>query len=88
MNVTNSDNLQTRFEAGESVLDYFETDVILTVERLAQLAPILNLSAVSREAGMSVQTLQSKIRRRTPLTGEETRRIIDVLKRHHLETVA
>jgi len=88
MNVTNSDNLQTRFEDGESVLDYFETDVILTVERLAQLAPILNLSAVSREAGMSVQTLQSKIRRRTPLTGEETRRIIDVLKRHHLETVA
>lgn len=88
MNETNRENLETRFEAGGSVLDYFETDVVLTVERLAQLAPILNLSAVSREAGMSVQTLQSKIRRRTPLTGEETRRIVHVLKRHHLETVA
>jgi hypothetical protein len=88
MNETNKDNLEERFEAGELVLDYFQTDVVLTSDRLAQLAPILNLSAVAREAGINVQTLQAKIRRRTPLTGDETRRIVDVLKRHHLETVA
>jgi hypothetical protein len=34
-----------------------------------------------------VQTLQAKIRRRTPLTGDETRRIVNVFKRHPLETV-
>ena len=88
MSVTNSRNLEDRFEANESVLDYFETDVTLTVHRLADLASILNLSAVAREAGMNVQTLQAKIRRRTPLTADETRRIVRVLKRHRLETVA
>ena len=88
MSETNRENLEERFESGESVLDYFETDVILTADRLADLASILNLSAVAREAGIKVQTLQSKIRRRTPLTGEETRRIVRVLKRHRLETVA
>jgi hypothetical protein len=87
MSETDRDNLEERFEAGESVLDYFDTDVVLTIYRLAQLAPILNLSAVAREAGINVQTLQAKIRRQTPLTGDETRRIVDVLKRHHLETV-
>lgn len=88
MSETNRENLEDRFEAGESVLDYFDTDVIITADRLADLASILNLSAVAREAGIKVQTLQSKIRRRTPLTGEETRRIVQVLKRHRLETVA
>jgi hypothetical protein len=87
MREANKENLDKRFEAGESVLDYFETDVVLTIDRLSQLAPILNLSAVAREAGINVQTLQAKIRRRTPLTGDETRRIVDVLKRHHMETV-
>ena len=87
MSETNRENLEDRFEADESVLDYFETDVIITGDRLADLASILNLSAVAREAGIKVQTLQSKIRRRTPLTGEETRRIVRVLKRHRLETV-
>ncbi|MDE0219162.1 MAG: hypothetical protein OXJ90_07820 [Spirochaetaceae bacterium] len=86
MNATNSENLERRFDAGESVLDYFETDVVLTVERLADLAKILNMSALSREAGISVQTLQAKIRRRTPLTGRETRQIVRALKRHHLVT--
>ncbi|MDD9986046.1 MAG: hypothetical protein OXQ31_07240 [Spirochaetaceae bacterium] len=87
MNATNSENLEQRFDADESVLDYFETDVVLTVERLADLARILNLSALSREAGINVQTLQAKIRRRTPLTGSETRQIVRVLKRHHLVTI-
>jgi hypothetical protein len=88
MSATNSENLERRFDAGESVLDYFETDVTLTIDRLANLARILNISALSREAGINVQTLQAKIRRRTPLTGIETRRIVGALKRHHLVTVA
>ena len=87
MNATNSGNLEQRFDAGESVLDYFETDVVLTVDRLADLAKILNISALSREAGINVQTLQAKIRRRTPLTGSETRQIVRALKRHHLVTI-
>ena len=88
MNETNSANLEQRFDAGESVLDYFDTDVVLTVDRLADLAKILNMSALSREAGISIQALQSKIRRRTPLTGSEIRQIVHALKRHHLVTVA
>ena len=87
MSATNSENLERRFDAGESVLDYFETDVTLTIDRLADLARILNVSALSREAGINNQTLQAKIRRRTPLTGNETRRIVSALKRHHLATV-
>ena len=87
MNATNSENLERRFDAGESVLDYFETDVVLTVDRLADLAKILNMSALSREAGINVQTLQAKIRRRTPLTGSETRQILRALKRHRLVTI-
>jgi hypothetical protein len=82
MSETSRHNLEERFEAGESVIDYYETDVIITPDRLADLASILNRSAVPREAGMKVQTLRSKIRRRTPLTGEKTRRIVWVLKRH------
>lgn len=88
MSETNRENLEERFDDGESVLDYFDTDAVLTIDRLASLSSILNLSAVAREAGINVQTLQAKIRRRTPLTGEETRRIVGVLRRHHLETVA
>lgn len=88
MNKTNRENLEERFDGGESVLDYFDTDAVLTTDRLAGLSSILNLSAVAREAGINVQTLQAKIRRRTPLTGEETRRIVEVLRKHHLETVA
>jgi|GEM_PF-1472173 hypothetical protein len=88
VNKTNRDNLEERFDAGAPILDYFETDVVLTIDRLAQLAPILNLSAISREAGINIQTLQAKIRRRTALTGDEMRRIIGVLKRYRLETVA
>jgi len=81
-------NFEERFEVGEPVLDYFETDVVLNIHRLAELSNILNLSALAREAGLNVQTLQSKIRRKSPLTAEETRRIVKVLKQHHLSTVA
>lgn len=88
MSATNSENLEQRFDAGEPVLDYFETDVTLTIGRLADLARILNMSALSRDAGINIQTLQAKIRRRTPLSGSETRRIVLALKRHHLATIA
>ena len=87
MSETNSENLEERFEDGEEVLDYFDTEVVLTIDRLADLSSLLNLSALSREADINVQTLQAKIRRRTPLSAEETRRIVDALKRHHLTTV-
>ena len=88
MSATNSENLEQRFDAGESVLDYIETDVTLTISRLAELARILNKSALSRETGINIQTLQARIRSRTPLTGSETRQIVRALKRHHLVTVA
>ena len=88
MSATNSENLEQRFDAGEPVLDYFETDVTLTIDRLADLAKIPNISALSRETGINIQTLQAKIRRRTPLSGSETRRIVHALRRHHLVTVA
>ena len=88
MSKTNPKNLETRFDAGEEVLDYFETGVVLNIRRLADLAAILNLSALAREAGINVQTLQAKIRRQSPLTGEETQRLILALKKYHLATVA
>ena len=88
MSKTKQDNFEERFEAGEKVLDYFETGTVLTIHRLAELSAILNLSALAREAGINIQTLQAKIRRKTPLSGEETRSIVNVLKRHHLATVA
>lgn len=88
MSKTNKDNLEKRFEADENVLDYFETGVILNINRLADLSSILNLSALAREAGINVQTLQAKIRRKTPLTGDEISRLVAALKKHHLATVA
>ena len=88
MNKTNRHNLEQRFAAGVDVLDYFETEVVLSIQRLAALAPILNLSALAREAGINVQTLQAKLRRQSPLTGAETAGLDRALKRHHLTTVA
>ena len=46
---TNRENLEKRFDNGDPVLDYFDTDIVLT---------------------------------------DETGRIVGVLRRHHLETVA
>jgi hypothetical protein len=88
MSKTNHDNLEERFGDGESVLDYFDTDYVFTIHRLAELSNILNLSALAREAGINVQTLQAKIRRKTPLSGDETRRIAAALRKHHLACVA
>ena len=33
MSKTNKDNLEERFDADESVLDYFETGVVLNINR-------------------------------------------------------
>lgn len=52
------------------------------IERLAALAPVLNLSAVARAAGVSVQTVASKIKRGTAFTEDEARRIGEVLVAH------
>ena len=87
MNKTNRKNLEQRFDTGANVLDSFETDVVLNIQRLAELAPILNLSALAREAGINVQTLQAKIRRQSPLSGVETTCLVSALKKHHLTTV-
>jgi hypothetical protein len=88
MSKTNKSNLESRFDDGEDVLDYFDTNIVLNIKRLAELSKILNLSAVAREAGINIQTLQSKIQRRTALSGDEVRRITEVLKKFHLQTVA
>ena len=88
MSKTNQHNLEARFDEGEDILDYFDTEAVFTIHRLAELSSILNLSALAREAGINVQTLQAKIRRKTPLSGEETRGIAEALKRYHLACVA
>ena len=69
------------------MLDYFDTEVVVTIDRLADLSLLLNVSALSREADINVHTLQAKITRRKPLLAEETRRIVDAFKRHHLTIV-
>lgn len=52
------------------------------LERLSTLAPVLNLSAVARAAGLSVQTLASKLSRGTALTADEAAKIGGVLNAH------
>ena len=55
---TNPKNLEKRFDAGEEILDAFETGIVLNIRRLADLSGILNMSALAREAGIPVQTAQ------------------------------
>lgn len=88
MNETNRDNLEDRFDAGDDVLDYFETGAVLNIHRLKEISAVLNLSALAREAGINLHTLQAKIRRETPLTATETAALVAALKRFHLATVA
>ncbi|HIG27117.1 MAG TPA: hypothetical protein EYQ50_04735 [Verrucomicrobiales bacterium] len=84
---TNSANLEHKFDNGDDVLDFFETEVILNIERLSQLSEIINISALARKAGLKVQTLQGKIRRKTPLSGSEIKALIAALKQYNLTTV-
>lgn len=88
MKKTTRDNLEDRFDAGEDVLDYFQTGAVLNIHRLKEISAVLNLSALAREAGINLHTLQAKIRRETPLSGAETSALIAALKRFHLATVA
>ena len=52
MSKTNKDNLENRFDSNESVLDYFETGLVLSIERQAarpvQRPPDTNSSAICR----------------------------------------
>ncbi len=52
--------------------------------RLAALAPILKMSRLAKEAGMSAQTLASKIKRGTPLSEKERESVSRVLASHGL----
>lgn len=88
MTETNNDNFDERFDSGESILDYFETGMVLSIHRLEEFAPFLDLPALAREAGINVQTLQAKIRRKTSMSGSEMTRNINALRKHHLMTVA
>lgn len=88
MKKTNRKNLKGRFDAGDDVLDYFETDVTLNVHRLKEISALLKLSALAREAGINAHTLQAKIRRQTPLTATETAALVAALKRFRLATLA
>ena len=51
-----------------------------TVEKLRSLKPILNVSKVARMAKIPEQTLISKIKRGSPLTARESRKIGAVLE--------
>jgi predicted RNase H-like HicB family nuclease len=55
-----------------------------TLERLASLAPILNLSAIARVCSIPVQTIASKIKRGTPLSEKENEALSSVLASHGL----
>ena len=88
MSKTNKQNLEKRFDDGDDVLDHFETDTVINIKRLIKIAPILNISALAREADINVQTLQAKIKRQTPLSGDETKRLVNALKKFHLSTAA
>ena len=88
MSKTNKKNLEKRFDEGDDVLDYFETDATISIKRLIEISPILNISALAREANINVQTLQAKIKRQTPLSGDETKRLVKALKKFHLSTSA
>jgi len=56
-----------------------ETDI--AAEEVERLAPILNLSKLSRLAGINLNTLQSKVRRKSRFTPEEARKIREALAR-------
>ncbi len=88
MSKTNKQNLEKRFDEDDNVLDHFETDTVINIKRLIKIAPILNISALAREADINVQTLQAKIKRQTPLSGDETKRLVNALKKFHLSTAA
>jgi predicted RNase H-like HicB family nuclease len=56
----------------------------LPLARLAGCAPVLNLSAIARKAGISAQTLMTKLRRGTALAEDEAAAVGRVLQDHGL----
>ena len=54
----------------------------VTTERLQELASVLSMSAVAREARVPQTTLASKLKRRTALSAEEGERLASVLLAH------
>lgn len=55
-----------------------------TLERLASLTGILNMTDVARQANLSPQTLASKLKRGTPLSEKERGAVGEVLASHGL----
>ena len=53
-----------------------------TLARVQALQPLINVSAIAKAAGLSVQTLSSKLTRGTALTEDEAGRIGGVLAAH------
>jgi predicted RNase H-like HicB family nuclease len=56
-----------------------------TLARVQELQPLINVSAIAKAAGLSVQTLSSKITRGTALTSDESTRIGKVFISYGLE---
>ncbi len=54
----------------------------VTTERLQELAPVLSLASVAREAKVPQTTLASKLKRNTALTEDEGERLASVLLAH------
>jgi predicted RNase H-like HicB family nuclease len=52
------------------------------LERLKALAPVVKMASVAKLAGISVQTLASKMQRGTALSADEERRLGSVLAAH------
>jgi predicted RNase H-like HicB family nuclease len=53
----------------------------LAAEEITRLAPILNVAALARLAGINPNTLASKLRRKSRFTKEETERLLAALER-------
>lgn len=76
--------------AAKAMLEVMEADgkplpaVDTTMDRVKSLQPLLNMSAVAKEAKISVQTLSSKITRGTALTKKEAASLGRVLAAHGL----
>ena len=57
----------------------------IALEKLATMAPVLNLSAVARAADLKQTTLATKLKRGTALTEDEGRRVARVLQAHGVQ---
>jgi predicted RNase H-like HicB family nuclease len=58
-----------------------------TLDRVMSLQPLLNVSAIAKTAGISVQTLSSKIKRGTAFTPDESSRIGKIFTAHGIPAI-